>query len=159
MSWSFIIPIIVFGLVMVMLEIFVLPGFVAGVVGGLVVVYGVYQSYAVYGATAGSITLFATIAVFVLTLVLFFKSGMWKKVALSDVVDGKMNTLENIPSPGDRGKAISRLAPMGKALINNEYYEVSTNGEFIDADQEIEVIRTEGGKVLVKRIDMISPTP
>jgi membrane-bound ClpP family serine protease len=63
-----------------------------------------------------------------------------------------MNTLDDILSPGDRGKSISRLAPMGKALINNEYYEVSTNGEFVDENQPIEVIKIEGSRVLVKKI-------
>ncbi len=151
MSWSVIIPLIVFGLLMVMLEIFVLPGLVVGIIGGLVVVFGVYQSYASYGAFAGHITLLSTIAVFVIGMIVFFKSGTWKKVALGDVIDSKMNTIEKELNPGDKGKSVSRLAPMGKAIINNEYYEVSTNGEYVDANQGIEVLKVEGSRILVKK--------
>lgn len=153
MSWSVIIPLIVFGLLMVMLEIFVLPGLVVGIIGGLVVVFGIYQSYASYGSMAGHITLLSTVAVFIIGMIVFFKSGTWKKVALGDVIDSKMNTIEKELNPGDKGKSISRLAPMGKALINNEYYEVSTNGEFIDENQEITVIKVEGSKILVKKTE------
>jgi len=152
MVWSVIIPLIIFGLLLVLLEIFILPGMVAGIIGGLLVVLGVYQSYASYGVLAGTITLFSTIAIFVVAMILFFKSGTWKKVALSEVIDGKMNTIDSIIQPGDKGKTISRLAPMGKAFINNEYYEVSTNSEFVDENEDIVVIKIEGNKIFVSKI-------
>ena len=152
MIWSVIIPLIVLGLLLVLLEIFVLPNFVAGIVGGILVVFGVYQSYASYGATAGHITLLITIVVFAIAMFAFFKSGTWKKVALSDVIDGKMNTIDADLKPGDTGKSISRLAPMGKALINNEYYEVATNGEFVDENQDITVFKIEGNRIFVRKI-------
>lgn len=153
MSWSVIIPLIVFGLMLVLLEIFILPGLVAGIVGGLIVVFGIYQSYASYGAVAGTITLLSAIALFVILMVIFFKSGTWRKVALSDAIEGKMNTLEKPIYPGDIGISISRLAPMGKAMFGNEYVEVSTHGEFIDENTKITVIRVEGNKVFVKKTD------
>jgi len=151
MSWSIIIPIIIFGLLFVMLEIFVLPGFISGIIGGLLVVFGVYQSFLVYGATAGFITLLATIFLFIIAMVMFFKSGTWKKVALSDSIDSKVNTISDELKPGDKGTSISRLAPMGKAFINNEYFEVTTNGEFVDENQTIIVIKIEGNRIYVKK--------
>jgi membrane-bound ClpP family serine protease len=151
MAWSVIIPVIVFGLLLVLLEIFILPGLVAGIVGGLLVVFGVYQSYLAYGVMAGSIVLFATIAVFIILMVLFFKSGTWRKVALSDVVEGKMNTIDKTLKAGVTGKTISRLAPMGKALINNDYCEVTTNGEFVDENEEIIIVKIEGNKIIVRK--------
>jgi membrane-bound ClpP family serine protease len=68
-------------------------------------------------------------------------------------VDGKANLIDrNTVNPGDVGKTVSRLIPMGKALINNEYYEVSTFGEVIDPGQEIEVVKIENNKIFVKLI-------
>jgi len=66
-------------------------------------------------------------------------------------VDGKANLIdENAIKPGDVGKSVSRLVPMGKALINNEYYEVSSSGEFIDPGTEITIVSIEKNKIFVK---------
>jgi membrane-bound ClpP family serine protease len=153
MTWSIIIPIIVFGLALVFLEIFVLPGMISGIIGGLLVIYGVYQSFLVYGAVVGGITLLLTILIFVLGMVLFFKSGTWKKVALNTSIDSKVNTINPDLKAGDTGKTISRLAPMGKAYINNEYFEVSTNGEYVEENSQIIVLKIEGNRILVKKVE------
>ncbi len=153
MTWSVIIPLIILGLLLVLLEIFILPGLVAGIVGGLIVIFGIYQSYSSYGTAAGTITLLSTIAVFIILMVVFFKSGTWKKLALSDAIGSKMNTIDKPMHIGDKGIAISRLAPMGKAMFGNEYFEVSTNGDFIDENTEITIIKVEGNKIFVKRAE------
>ena len=42
---------------------------------------------------------------------------------------------------------------MGKALINGEFYEVSTDGDFVDPKTEILVLKIEYNKIIVKRKD------
>ncbi len=42
---------------------------------------------------------------------------------------------------------------MGKAQINGEFYEVSTNGDFIDQQTDIVVEKIEYNKIIVKRKD------
>ncbi len=151
MNWEIIIPLIIFGLLLVFTEIFLLPGFIVGIVGGVIVIFALYKTYDVYGISAAAMTTLITIAVFVIFMVIFFKSKTWKKVALSDTIDGKVNVIDSNINPGDKGKTISRLAPMGKAIINNEYYEVTTNGEFIDENEDISVIKIEGNKIFIKK--------
>jgi len=51
---------------------------------------------------------------------------------------------------GQTGMTSSRLAPMGKALINNQYYEVHSTGAFIDQNEEIIVVKVEGLSIFVK---------
>ena len=51
---------------------------------------------------------------------------------------------------GDTGLCISRLAPMGKVLVNDEYYEAKANNVFIDQNTEVIVIKIENGKLVVK---------
>jgi membrane-bound ClpP family serine protease len=41
---------------------------------------------------------------------------------------------------------------MGKAKIKNNYFEVSSLGEFIDNGEEIEIINIENNKIYVKQI-------
>jgi membrane-bound ClpP family serine protease len=60
---------------------------------------------------------------------------------------------ENAVRAGDSGKTVSRLAPAGKAMINGEYYEVHTIGEFIDPGSEIVVTKVEFNKITVKLKD------
>jgi membrane-bound ClpP family serine protease len=48
------------------------------------------------------------------------------------------------------GKAVSRLAPIGKALIEDRLYEVRSDGSYIDSNSEIIVTRIEGNKIFVE---------
>lgn len=67
-------------------------------------------------------------------------------------IEGRVNVINssNIHI-GDEGKAISRISPAGTALINNELYEVHTNGDFIDQETEIVISKFEDNKIFVKR--------
>jgi membrane-bound ClpP family serine protease len=137
------------------LEVLVIPGFgFAGVIGFILVAIGVWQTYAVYGLMAGHLVLAATFVTTVIILILALRSKTWKRLALSDEIDSKVNVidLEKV-QPGDRGKTVSRLAPMGKALINGEYYEVATTGDFIDQHSEVIITRIDHNKIIVKRKD------
>ncbi len=152
MSWTIIAVLIVVGFLFLLLEVLVLPGTnVAGFIGFALIAIGVWQAYAGYGALAGSLTLAGTIVFSVVVLYLALKSGTWKRASLKSNIDGRVNLVDSEKiRVGDSGRAISRLAPMGKAMINNEYYEVKTLGEYLDAGTEIEVISIEFNKITVK---------
>jgi membrane-bound ClpP family serine protease len=53
---------------------------------------------------------------------------------------------------GDRGKTISRCAPMGKAQFANDFYEVSAYSDFIDHEKDIEIMKISGNKIFVKQL-------
>ena len=57
---------------------------------------------------------------------------------------------EHTVEVGQFGVTSSRLAPMGKALINDKYYEVHSSGPFIDENEEIVVVKTEGLSTFVE---------
>ena len=153
MSILLIILLILIGLSLVVLEIIVIPGAVAGIIGILIIAFAIWESFAVYGSTSGYITLFSTL--FVTAIVLYFtlKSKTWNKISLKSTIDSKVNLLkEDEVKVGDEGKSISRLAPSGKAKFNGEFYEVHTNSEFIDQDQEIVIIKIDHNRIIVKQI-------
>ncbi len=153
MHWLLIATFIVIGLLFLVLEILVIPGVgIAGVIGFILIAVGVWQAYAGHGMVAGHLTLGGTVVLSILTLVLSIRSKTWKRIALSTSIDSKVNVIDTEKiRPGDSGRTVSRLAPMGKAMINGEFFEVSTNGDFIDQQTEIEVVKIEYNKIIVKR--------
>lgn len=138
---------------LIALEMVALPGGVAGILGGVAMVIGVWQSYAQYGVVAGNITLIVSLIVVVALLLLLMRNKTWKRMGLKEEVDSKVNTVdENKISVGSTGTTISRLAPAGKAIINGQTCEVHTVSEFIDEKRPVQVIKIEGYLITVKEI-------
>lgn len=152
MTWTIIAVLILVGFLFLLLEVLVLPGTnIAGFIGFALIAIGVWQAYAGYGPVAGSLTLGGCVVLSVGGLYYSLKSGTWKRAALNKNIDGKVNLVDPAKiKKGDTGRAVSRLAPMGKAMINNEYFEVKTQGEYVDAGTEIEVINIDFNKITVK---------
>ena len=155
MTWTIIAVLIAVGFLFLLLEILVLPGTnIAGVLGFVLLGIGIWQAYAVYGGFAGTIALILVVIFSIIALYFALKSQTWKRAALNKNIEGKVNVIDGEKiKPGDKGKAISRIVPMGKAIINGEYYEVKTDGEFIDQETEIEVVKIEYNKIFVKKIN------
>lgn len=150
MALSGIVLLIVIGLMLILLEILVIPGTtVVGVGGMLMVAAGVYFAFDVYGVNIGVYTLLSVIVLTATTIYFSLKTKTWKKMMLKSQIDGK--AVEEIQvKTGDRGKTVSRLAPMGKITINGSYYEAKTLGGLIDENSEIEVVKTEDNQIFVK---------
>ena len=153
MTWIVIIALILIGIIFVILEILVVPGIVVGVLGVSLIILGLYESFIRYGSNAGYLTILGTIIFSLLAAFLIFRSKTWHKLMLHTESDSKFNVIEEDKiKAGDRGKAVSKLAVGGKALINDEYYEVHSTGDYIDAGSEIEVVKKDGNKILVKKV-------
>lgn len=152
MSWTIIAVLIIVGLLFLILEILVVPGTtVVGIVGFILIAIGIWQTYAVYGSTNGHYVLAGSIVLTLSALVLSLRSKTWSRVMLHSEIGGKTNVYETDKvKVGDTGKTVSRLVPMGKALINNDYYEVRSSGEFIDPGTEIKVVKIEFNRIFVK---------
>ncbi|GIV33146.1 MAG: hypothetical protein KatS3mg031_0681 [Chitinophagales bacterium] len=146
--------IIVFGLLIIMVEIFLVPGTtIIGVVGGVIVVIGVFLAFRDHGLKTGSITLaLSAVATGVLlyTGIRTYSSG---KFALKESITGKVNEPEEgLPVPGDEGLTVSLLRPNGKALINGRRVEVFSLGELIEKNTRIKVVKVSENKIYVKPI-------
>jgi len=152
MTWTVIAILIVIGFLFLLLEILVLPGTnVAGFIGFALIAVGVWQAYATHGNLAGSLTLAGSVIFSGVALYYSLKSGTWKRASLNKSINSKVNVIDDTKIKiGDVGKTVSRLAPMGKAIINNVYFEVKTQGKFIDEGTEIEVINIDFNKITVK---------
>lgn len=153
MMWLVIVSLIVVGMVFLLLEILVVPGAtVVGLVGAGMMIGGVYLSYYHYDATIGHLTLASTMIFIIVSIGIALKSGTWKKIMLNEDIKSKVNVVEqDIVKKGDEGITISRLNPMGKALINDEYYEVTSKDYYVNENTPIVVDKVDGNKIIVKQ--------
>ncbi len=152
--WTIIITLILVGLLMILLEILVIPGMgIAGILGFALMAVSVFLSYSRLGTPQGHYVLAGTIVLNLSFLALALRSKTWNRLMLNKNVDSRVNLFdESGIKVGDQGTTISRCTPGGKALINNEFYEVHARSEFIDEDEPIEVIKVEHNKIFVKHI-------
>ncbi|MDX9891631.1 MAG: NfeD family protein [Bacteroidales bacterium] len=150
MNWLVIIFLILIGVVALLLELFALPGAIVGIIGSLFIIAGIVLSYIQYGAVAGNLTLLGTGLLIIVAVVLFLRSKTWKKMTLTTQIDGKMNIQPDSLQVGMEGVSLSRLAPSGKAIINNEMVEVFSSLDFIDQNMPIVITKIEGSKIIVK---------
>lgn len=147
MNTTLLIIVLILGVVLLALEIVALPGGIAGAFGVGLIAFGVWQTYALFGSTVGTIVLLCSIALCVLMLVWFMKTKTWNRFSLNEESAGKVNQLESAVKVGTKGVTISRLAPTGKALIDGETMEVHAVNKFIDPDHPIEVVAIEGYRI------------
>jgi membrane-bound ClpP family serine protease len=152
MSFVAIILIIVAGIALLLIEFLVIPGVsVFGIAGFLCLIGGVISSYVFHGNTAGHFTLAATVFASVLSMVFAFRRKTWRKMGLNTSIDSKIIAIEpeKIKS-GDTGKAITRLAPMGKVMVNDLICEAKSISGYVSKDTEIEVIKISQNHLVVK---------
>jgi membrane-bound ClpP family serine protease len=153
MTTALIIALIILGLVLILLELFVTPGFVTGVLGGVAWMYALYKIYTIYGQTSGHLALAGLILLLIACIIIAVKSGVWDKVSLHSNVEGKVNELPDV-KVGDNGYTSSALRPMGRMVLNNQSIEVTSMGELIDTGAYVEVIKIENNKIYVKQISL-----
>jgi membrane-bound ClpP family serine protease len=157
MSLGLIIFLIILGLLLFIVEFMLIPGVtIAGIGGAACLVTAVVFSFASYGTLTGFVVLGLTVLVMVVLTVLMLKAGTWKKFALKASIDSKVDTVgagEGKVKAGDKGVTVTRLAPGGKVLVNGEYFEAKAIDILVDPRQDIEVVRIEDNKLIVKPIN------
>src|SRR5689334_10352842 len=121
MSWFIVIALLVIGWILLLLEIFFIPGItILAIVGAGMMLAGLFFTFTHFGSEAGWITLGVTFAGVVVSLWVAFKSGFWVKLGLNDTQkDERMNEIDGSKiKVGDFGKAQSKVAPIGTGYFN-----------------------------------------
>jgi membrane-bound ClpP family serine protease len=149
-----VIALLLLGILLLLLEILFVPGTTIVGVGGIILLaIGIYLAYDFIGPTAGHLSLASSVVVTFLALIVLLKGETWKQMALDTKIEGKsVEQLEKLLVIGERGKTISRLNPAGKALFKDKILEVSTTGEFVDEDVNIEVVKLDQNRIKVKTV-------
>ena len=133
-----------------LLEIFLLPGItIAGIGGGLFAIGGIIYAYSV-GTVTGHITLVGSIILFAGFFFWLLRAKSFQRVALKTNVDSTLTSTRDMGlQTGDKGISLSRLAPIGKARFGNTTVEAKTQGDFIDEQTPVVIVRIDGYNVVV----------
>ena len=107
MDIALVVILIVAGVILLLLELFLLPGFgIAGVAGFLSLAGAVAAAYLRIGVTAGHITLAAAIVAAALAVYGFIRSHALQKMALDTSIESKVE----LASPGKKIENLERDA-------------------------------------------------
>ncbi len=154
METLIIISLIIAGLILFIIEVFLLPGVsIAGILSAGCLLYANYYTFDTMGTIPGCLSLaISAIGVIAIT-VWFMRSKTVDKLSLKKTIDYRPDPLKGLNlKPGDEGVALTRLALIGNAEFNGQIIEVRSSGDFIDQKSKIRVERILDGVVLVEKI-------
>ncbi len=148
---------LVLGVVLIIAELF-LPGGIAGIAGLIAIVASLMLSSADMGYMAMSIgiALLVTIAA---SLILFktvgMERGFFRHIILNESASaekGFLSSVTRLELIGLEGEAITPLRPAGTAILEGERLDVVSEGGFVQAQQRVKVVKTEGSRIVVRPI-------
>ncbi len=158
---------IVIGLILLAVEVFVIPGFgifgalgIAALLGGLglsLIGTGATWEAAVTALGQVVIALLLAVVAALALLRVFPRSRFGRRLVLEGGLPAEGGYSSEPQSDhrwlGKRGTAVSTLRPAGIAHFDHERLDVVAEGEYIDAGEPIEVLRVEGNRIVVRRIE------
>ncbi|MCK4746976.1 MAG: serine protease [Bacteroidales bacterium] len=150
-----IIILIVLGILLFVIEFLLVPGVTIAGIGGLILtVVGVYKAFNDFGATVGVWVLIGTVLLSVFVIAMSLRARTWSRLMLKTKIMGTVdsNLTEEQVKAGDRGQSLTRLAPMGKIIVNDLVREAKSIEGYIDEHTDVEIVSIEGTRISVKPI-------
>lgn len=159
------------GIILLILEVFVIPGFGIAGIGGIFLIVGslilvmLNNDYFDFSfVDAGDITkaAAATLSGMLASVMLMFFGGVrltqtkvFKRISLEETQqtsDGYTSNFNQQSYMGMKGTTYTVLRPSGKIFVNGELKDAYTRGEFIEKDKKVEIIDESGTSLRVKEI-------
>jgi membrane-bound ClpP family serine protease len=148
-----IVSLIILGLVLLFAEILLIPGVgLAGILGVISMGGSCYFAFTDYGMSTGLVVLAIILLILILMMVWVLRAKTWKRMSLETNIDSKAVVLDAPVAVGDKGVAMTRIAPMGNARFGDKSVEVTSIEGIINSGTEIEVISVDGIKIVVRSI-------
>ncbi len=172
---------IIVGVVLLMLELFVIPGFGVAGVGGIILIFlGLFGTFvpaepgpwrvvpqlpATWEAIKSGISAMMISLVIALSVMWYLAKKLPQipianqmilsgEIARGQTLDAGAPTIETVAvEVGDRGVTLSGLRPAGKARIRGQQTDVVSEGELVDAGVDVEVVEVLGNHVVVRVLD------
>ncbi len=153
MSITAIVLLVLLGIILVLMEFFVVPGITVAGIGGLLLIVGaIFIAYNTRGATTGNYVLLGSLLSLFIALIFSLRSGTWKRIMLDTNV---ISTITDVPlsekiKTGDKGITITRISPMGKVMVNDMVVEAKSLEGIINPNTEIEVVKVLNTNIIIK---------
>ncbi|MGL5690598.1 MAG: NfeD family protein [Bacteroidales bacterium] len=143
---------LILAIILILIEIFVLPGItVGGIAGGILAIIGLYYSFHTFGVTGLILTAVISVCLFILFFYICIKSKLFDKAALKKELNFKItDTHINKLHAGERLTTVSRLNPMGKVTDGENFFEAKSESGFIEENKIVVVIRIDRNTVVVE---------
>ena len=153
MEWITIVSLLVFGILLLVVEIVLVPGTtLVGLAGIILMAIGIWLGFRDMGLVYGYWMLGISVLLTAGAVYFGLKKQTWQRFTLTTVNKAKVNE-DAVPELeiGEVGITLSSLRPAGTGFFQGKQYEVTTNGEFIPTDTSIRIIKLEHHKIVVER--------
>ena len=158
------------GIILIIVEVFVIPGFGIFGVSGLIISISslilimlnndMFDFTFVVSRDIMNASLSVLISVFAFGILILFgglkftDSKAFKNISLDETQDTSMGYISNkYPDSlvGKIGKAFTVLRPSGKIIIDEEIYDATSLSGFIEKNSKVKVVNNEGGSLKVNK--------
>lgn len=145
----------IMGISLLSLEIFI-PSFgVIGIIGTILTIYSVLDSYENSGT--GIVVLILAALAIVLTVTIYVKLGFSNNLFDNFILKNENSSKRGYNSKKDYtdligkfGLSKSILRPTGRVLIDDVTYDAKSDSDFIEKEKEVEVVAVKDGHIIVK---------
>lgn len=157
----------VIGVLLLLVEIFVIPGFGLFGAAGIILMIGslflgLISDFPLVDWDMIQMATIQLAGAFILSIIVIFillkylpKTKIWHNLVLRKNIDeqsGYTSDKKIKELVGKTGKALTDLRPSGTAIIDDKRIDVVTSGEYIVKGVKIEVIEEEGSKIVVQKL-------
>jgi membrane-bound serine protease (ClpP class) len=162
----------VLGVGLLLVEIFVIPGFgIAGIGGIILIVASLFLALVRHPFSTSpiakeesrqalytlSLSFVAVFVIIFLSLKFIPRTGFWKRLRSRIVLTSREESgqgYRGTPASwekflGKEGKSLTILRPAGRAVFGEEILDVVSEGSFINRDSRVKVIKVEGNRIIV----------
>jgi membrane-bound serine protease (ClpP class) len=147
----------VIGVLVVVAEVFIPSMGLLSVTAIGVISYSLYLVHTEISAQVFWIFLGGDLMILPLVMILSLKTLGRSPLALNTQLSSRQGVVSQSPDQAvyldKTGKTITALRPSGVALIQGKRLDVVANGEYMDADTPIRVVRVSGNQIVVNRLD------
>lgn len=162
---SFEIILFVVGVGLLLLELFVIPGFGITGIAGLIFIFasifmsliGEFETVTMPDLTSAGIRVISAflVTIFVAIIAVRFlpRTGFWQRISLAEEQKHEAGYTVNVDYKkhvGKVGVAITPLRPSGVGQFGEERLDVVSEGGFIEVNTPIKIVRTEGYRLVVR---------
>ena len=154
MGILFIIALVISALLLLLVELFVIPGSsLAAILSAICLTWAVAYAFINISALAGIITLIIALILGSCVLITFMRSKTLDKVALTEEVSSTVDrSVAAQVQVGDKGYAITRLALIGNAEINGHVVEVRSADGFLNEKTPVVVTCVTDNEIIVQKL-------